>query len=235
MPYTQEDFQRDYAEMCRLALPAKPDDPFKMVQWEMARSHKAFIEYWIQIEKQFDSSAPINDTENYLQFALEWIRVIEIHHTLEEEVQFTIWSAVISNSVTRDREEHVAFFATLEPFKAYLSAVLTDPSANPWDPIIARTLSIAFVPLLMNHFVGELYPLEASNLLSSGLELDTIANTFKDVAVRGKEIMDVFREVPAMMEFNGGAKDWPPLPSDVMERYEEIYKVHEGWWKYSKL
>jgi len=51
MSYTKEDFSRDWDEICRMAASDKPDDIHQLVQWEMARTHKALVEYWVQVEK----------------------------------------------------------------------------------------------------------------------------------------------------------------------------------------
>ena len=51
MSYTKEDFSRDWDEICRMAASDKPDNIHQLVQWEMARTHKALVEYWVQVEK----------------------------------------------------------------------------------------------------------------------------------------------------------------------------------------
>jgi len=236
MTYTNENLREDLAKISKFAAPARPDDVFAKVQWEMARTHQCLIEYWLSVEKQFDTSAPVDDAENYFGFALQWVRIIELHHQLEEEVQFPCWDAHIHPAMVKNHDEHVELMKGLIPFKAYLNDVAS--GAKTWSGAEARTLAQGFLPTLMHHFVEELYPLDAELLKSSGFTVEELIAGMKGVAAKGREIMDPARDIAPMITHNGGALDWPPMPWPMTAEYKmpaELYTTHKGWWKYSAI
>ncbi|THU83943.1 hypothetical protein K435DRAFT_688587 [Dendrothele bispora CBS 962.96] len=232
-PYTKEDFAHDWEEMCRMSASEKPDDIHELVQWEMARTHKSLIEYWGQVEKNFDTDAPLTDASTYFGFAKQWVRMVEIHHQLEEDVQFPIWDAHLPEQVSKNKAEHRELIAALTPFKEYLHSV--DSGSATWDAEKARSLSQAFIPVLMHHFVEELYTIDAKILHEKGVSAETLKQSFAGVAKRGREVMDPVTDIPSFMAHNSGSSVWPQnvVPKDVLDKYPAIYAVHEGWWKYS--
>lgn len=76
MAYAQQTLLDDLEKMRGFATVPKPQDIYTWVQWEMARTHVAIIEFWLQVQKQFRTTAPIEDAENFLGFAKQWVRTV---------------------------------------------------------------------------------------------------------------------------------------------------------------
>ncbi|KAI0916310.1 hypothetical protein AcV5_003283 [Taiwanofungus camphoratus] len=232
MPYTQEDLTRDLGKISELAAPAKPDDAFLKVQWEMARTHKAIIQYWVQVHKQFTTSAPTEDAENYLGFAKHWVKMVHTHHQLEEEVQFPAWNPPLDTS--KNHDEHVQLMGPLGVFQAYLEAV--SAGSEPWSATKAEELAQGFLPILMHHFVEELYTLDAAELKRTGVKEEAIKAAQLGVAEKSKTLVDPTKDVPALLTHNDGALDWPPVPWPLSPEFKmppQLYQAYKGWWKYS--
>ncbi|EGO21380.1 hypothetical protein SERLADRAFT_399098 [Serpula lacrymans var. lacrymans S7.9] len=234
MAYTQEKFNQDLAKIAELASPAKPTDIYYKIQWEMARTHKCLIDYWVQVQKEFDTSAPVDDAENYLGYAKQWVRMIEVHHQLEEEVQFPCWDAHLNSEMVKNHDEHVELMGTLSGFKNYLEAVSS--GAEAWSGSKAKELSQAFLPTLMHHFVEELYTLDPDLLKNSGFTVDELKVGTQGVSERSKTLLNPFTDVVPCITHNGGALDWPPVPWEMTAEFKmppQLYETHKGWWKYS--
>ncbi|KDQ15338.1 hypothetical protein BOTBODRAFT_145115 [Botryobasidium botryosum FD-172 SS1] len=236
MTYTAADLQRDLAEIASMSVGPKPTDPIPMVLWEMSRTHLALMKNWIQIYKpefqQFHTSAPIDDTENYIGFALAWISIVYAHHQLEDEVQFPVWSKYVDMSA--NEAEHEKMLPPLREFEAYLKSVLAGDFT--WDASKAEALAQEFFPPLAHHYVAELYTLTPEVLIKGGYTPEESAATFAKVAMRGKEILDPARDVVPLLLHNDGATDFPPVPWTITKEWkmpQELYDAHKGWWKYA--
>jgi len=153
---------------------------------------------------------------------------VEIHHQLEEDVQFPIWDSHLTAEVLKNKSEHEQLLSALRPFKEYLYSV--DAGTLPWSAEKAKSESSGFIPILMHHFVEELYTIDEKVLHEKGVSAETLKESFAGVAKRGKEIMDPMTDIPTLMSHNSGSTVWPQnvVPKDVLDKYPEIYAVHEG-------
>ncbi|CCL99513.1 uncharacterized protein FIBRA_01531 [Fibroporia radiculosa] len=231
MVYTTEDFNRDLAKMTELARGDKPTDIFLWVQWEMARTHRALVVFWLQVRKQFSTSAPVDDAENFLGFAKQWVRSVELHHQLEEEVQFPALNPPVDTGKSHD--EHVELMQPLQAYKSYLESVSS--GSESWSAYKADELTQAFIPIMMRHFVEELYILDP-DALRKFIPKETLEGMRQDVAETAKVRLDPARDVPPLVTHNDDALDWPPVPWKITEDFKiplELYQPHKGWWKYS--
>ncbi|GBE88128.1 hypothetical protein SCP_1203580 [Sparassis crispa] len=232
MTYTDQDLNRDMGIISEFAAIPKPDDVFVRVQWEMARTHKLIVRYWQQIYKQFSTSAPVDDAENYLGYADHWVKMVQIHHQLEEEIQFPMWGPYLDTS--KDHTQHEDLLVPLKHFQEYLSAIAT--KTEPWSATKAEEHAQAVLPPLMLHLVHELHTLDPDALRRSGLTEDTLRAVDRAVGEKARTLFDMAKDVPAMLTHNDGATDWPPVPWPITPENRmplELYKAHEGWWKYS--
>ncbi|PCH38905.1 hypothetical protein WOLCODRAFT_158436 [Wolfiporia cocos MD-104 SS10] len=210
MSYSADDFARDFHIMCKLAKRLKPNDIFDWVQWEMARTHKAIIQWWIQVEK------------------------VEIHHQVEEEIQFPALGVAIDTSASH--AEYTSMLVPLGAFKSYLESV-SEGTAQ-WSSETASMLAQAFLPELMHHFVEELYMLDPGALRRSGIAASALEAMRQAVAVRAKESADFTKDIPGLVVHNDGAFDWPRVPWAITDEFRMpagLYLLHKGWWKYSAL
>ncbi|KAF9807125.1 hypothetical protein IEO21_08378 [Rhodonia placenta] len=234
MTYAQQTLLDDLEKMRGFATVPKPQDLYTWVQWEMARTHVAIIEFWLQVQKQFRTTAPIEDAENFLGFAKQWVRTLELHHQIEEEIQFLHLNPPLDTSTSHD--QHTALLTPLRVYHVYLESVST--GIEPWSASKAETLAQALLPILMHHFVEELHMLDPERLCASSISADTLEAMRVSVATRAKEIADPTADIPPLIMHNGGALDWPPVPWVLSETFKmpmELYLPHKGWWKYAAL
>lgn len=129
----------------------------------------------------------------------------------------------------KNREEHEELMVPLRVFKAYVESVSSGNEA--WSGTKAEELAQGFLPILMHHFVEELYTLDPEHLRRTGVTEDVLKASRSGVGARSKELIDPTRDVPALITHNDGALDWPPLPWQLTAEFKlppQLYDAHKG-------
>ncbi|TFY61399.1 hypothetical protein EVJ58_g4540 [Rhodofomes roseus] len=156
MSYTQADFDRDLAKLRELSAGDKPDDLCAFMQWEMAWTHRALAIFLNQVYKASKTSAPTEDAENFLGYAQQWVRFLELHLKVEIEVIVPVLSKFTSFEKSHSEQAQIA--GPLAAFSAYLAAVSS--GAEGWSAAKAEERAQALFPIVMQHFVEQLDELD---------------------------------------------------------------------------
>ncbi|GBE88129.1 hypothetical protein SCP_1203590 [Sparassis crispa] len=202
MTYTEEDLNRDMTVITELGADKEPEDIYMKIQWEMARVHKLIVRHWIQIHKQFNTSAPIDDAENYFGYAGHWVHH---HHSFEEEISFPRWAPNLST--TTEQSQHKELMTELYRFQEYIAAVTA--KSEPWSATKAEAHAQALLPPLMSHLVGELHTLDPDALRRSGLTAEALTDISDAVIKATQTSLDMHKDIPALLLHNDGDLDWP--------------------------
>ena len=229
----------------------------------MAWTHRATAIYFDQVHKvvaanqsrlrvsslitsyqNFTTPAPLEDKENFLGYAQQWVRFVrhpyilpyhtpnarpqlEFHFKIEDEVIFPILSQFIS--LEKSRAAHAQIAGPLAAFSSYLSGVASGTAA--WSAEKAEEHAQALLPVLMAHFVEQLAELDPEALRKGGATTEALEGFNKGVAAKAGELVDPTREVPSMVLHNDGRLDWPTVPWPMTAEFKmppELYKAHEG-------
>ncbi|TCD67286.1 hypothetical protein EIP91_000309 [Steccherinum ochraceum] len=184
--------------------------------------------------QQFATSAPVDDPENYFGFAQNWVNMVQLHHDLEEAVQFPGWNPPLDMS--QNEAEHRELMVPLSAFGNYLAEVKA--GVEPWSATKAEALAEAFLPVLMHHLVAELDTLAPEKIKASGLTEEKLKATHENMAALARTKVDVNKDIPAMLLHNDGDLEWPPTPwtrTPDFKMPRELYEHHKGWWKYAAV
>ncbi|KAL6301166.1 hypothetical protein BKA93DRAFT_828452 [Sparassis latifolia] len=196
MTYTEEDLNHDMTVITELGATKEPDDIYMKIHWEMARVHKLI---------QFNTSAHIDDAENYLGYAGHWVDMVHHHHSFEEEISFPRWAPYLST--TTEQSQHKELMTELYRFQEYIAAVAA--KSEPWSATKAEAHAQALLPPLMSHLVGELHTLDPDALRRSGLTAEALTDISDAVIKATQTSLDMHKDIPALLLHNDGDLDWP--------------------------
>jgi len=143
-----------------LLLPEKEDlhDPIVRFYIEMQYMHNVFIRGLNSILIQALDIEP-KDVAAFKFYCRAWLRSVEIHHTLEEEITFPRLEAVLGpNSLSINVQQHHEFEAGFRAFHALVE------EESKWNPQSIIDCINEFTPVFCRHLKEEIVTIHPNKL-----------------------------------------------------------------------
>ncbi|ROT39593.1 hemerythrin HHE cation binding domain-containing protein [Sodiomyces alkalinus F11] len=220
--------------------PRPQPDMFDDLASTMAVVHNIMIRCLNSIHQQAPHVRAA-DVPAFLNYALTWCQMLQLHHDGEEEMCFPAVERMAGEPglMETNVEQHAAFHDGFDAFKTYLEASQKGEVA--FDGQRARELIDEFGPSLTQHLHDEVPTLLA--LRRFGLEkMKDLPKVFEEEAQQnmGKAGMAAGGMLAFMshdVTFEGGLwKNFPPVPWIILVIIRNtVYWVHSDWWKFAPV
>ncbi|KAG6866107.1 hypothetical protein C0991_008414 [Blastosporella zonata] len=157
---------------------SQPKDIYMAQQWEMAGAHAMLMNGLLNVYEK-SASIPQGKTQDFVEYALQWVAALDHHHEWEENIYYPLFSPKFNTDTIV--AEHETFHTGMEKLKDYLVSCL--PAGTTWgysqvagaqeqqtfNGAHMQALVDSFVNELLQHLIQEITYLEPAALRASGL------------------------------------------------------------------
>ncbi|KAH6669653.1 hemerythrin HHE cation binding domain-containing protein [Plectosphaerella plurivora] len=212
-------------------------DMYERVASEMACVHNMILRGINSIYLQAPYVKPA-DVPAFVQYCIQWYRLLDVHHTTEETSFFTDIEKMTGEKGCMDAnvEQHHAFADGVAAFKGYLYRCAEDQQQFDGRKVVE--MIDLFGSVLVQHLTDEIPTLIALGRFGD----DKMSGLEAKFAKEGEENMKSLGLVSGLpwcfvnhdITYEGGLwSSWPPAPAPVKFLCKNvIHWVHMSWWKF---